>query len=532
MRFRLRIAAVAASALVTAISAGAPVSAQRAGGVLKLSHFDSPASMSILEESTRAALQPMMGVFNNLVMYDQHIAKSSLETIVPDLATSWSWSEEGTELTFPLRQGVKWHDGKPFTAADVKCTWDLLMETGNDKLRVNPRRSWYANVAEVTTRGDFEVSFKLKQPQPYLLTLMASGWSPIYPCHVPAREMRQHPVGTGPFKFASFKPNEEIKVAKNPDYWKPGRPYLDGIEYTIMREPGPRNLAFFAGRFDMIPLNVSIPTLKDFKEQAPQAMCQVRTGNVPRTLLINPAAPPFDNPELRRAMGLAFDRKAFLDILNEGKGAIGGNMMPPPNGAWGMPPEVLQTLPGYGPDVEKNRAEARAIMEKLGYGPDKRLAIKLSTRNFPDWRNYAVIMISHLKETYVDAELDLVDTALWYSKMARKDYTVGAVPIESGVDDPDQMFFENYVCGAVRNYGGYCNPGLDKLVNQQSMEANPVKRKDIVWQIERILAEAGVRPVLYYPAGASCWQPWVKDLTLMINSIYNGWRMEDVWLDK
>jgi peptide/nickel transport system substrate-binding protein len=197
-----------------------------------------------------------------------------------------------------------------------------------------------------------------------------------------------------------------------------------------------------------------------------------------------------------------------------------------------MPPEVLQTLPGYGPDVEKNRAEARKIMEKLGYGPDKRLAIKLSTRNFPAWRDPAVIMISHLKEIYIDAELDLVDTALWYSKMARKDYTVGAVPIESGVDDPDQMFFENYVCGAVRNYGGYCNPELDKLVNRQSMEANPQKRKDIVWQIERTLAEAGVRPVLYYPAGASCWQPWVKDLTLMTNSIYNGWRMEDVWLDK
>ena len=133
---------------------------------------------------------------------------------------------------------------------------------------------------------------------------------------------------------------------------------------------------------------------------------------------------------------------------------------------------------------------------------------------------------------FIDGELDLVDTALWYSKMARKDYTVGAVPIESGVDDPDQMFFENYVCGAVRNYGGYCNPEVDKLVNQQSMESDSVKRKQIVWQIERILAEVGVRPVLYYPAGASCWEPWVKGLTLMTNSIYNGWRFEDVWLDK
>jgi peptide/nickel transport system substrate-binding protein len=525
-------AAAAVAAMLSTVSAAGPVFAQKHGGVLKLSHFDSPASMSILEESTRAALQPMMQVFNNLVLYDQHIAKNSLDTIRPELATGWSWSEDGTELTFPLRQGVKWHDGKPFTAKDVKCTWDLLMGTGEDKLRVNPRKGWYSNVKEVTTKGDYEVSFHLNQPQPALLALLASGWSPIYPCHVPAREMRQHPIGTGPFKFVEFKPNEYIKVTRNPDYWKPDRPYLDGIEYQIMREGGPRNLAFFAGRFDMIPLSVTIPTLKDFAQQAPQAICEINTGNVPRTMLVNPTAPPFDNPELRRAMGLAFDRQAFLDILNEGKGTTGGNMMPPPSGEWGMPPEVLQTLPGYGPDVEKNRAEARKIMEKLGYGPEKRLAIKVSTRNFPAWRDPAVIMLSQLKEIYIDGELDLVDTALWYTKMARKDYTVGMVPIESGVDDPDQMFFENYVCGALRNYSGYCNPELDKLVNQQSMEADPAKRKQIVWQIERVLAEAGVRPVLYYPAGASCWEPWVKGLTLMTNSIYNGWRMEDVWLDK
>src|SRR5271168_1499323 len=295
----------AALGVLTAVIAGpGAADAQKSGGVLRLSHFDSPASMSILEEATRATLQPMMHVFNNLVMYKQDVPQTSLETVIPDLATGWTWNEEGTELTFPLRQGVKWHDGKPFTAADVKCTWDLLMGTGNDKLRINPRKSWYSNVEDVTTKSDYEVSFHLKQPQPALLALLASGWSPVYPCHVPAREMRQHPIGTGPFKFVEFKPNEYIRVTKNPDYWKPGRPYLDGIEYTIMREAGPRNLAFFAGKFDMIPLGVTIPTLKDFKDQAPQAICEINTANVPRTLLINPSAPPFDNPELRRAMGL------------------------------------------------------------------------------------------------------------------------------------------------------------------------------------------------------------------------------------
>ncbi len=138
--------------------------------------------------------------------------QNSLHTIVPDLAESWSWSEDGKELTFKLRQGVKWHDGKPFTADDVKCTLDLLQGKAKEKLRGNPRKEWYRNLDEVTTNGDNEATFHLKRPQPALMTLLASGYSPIYPCHVTPAQMRQHPIGTGPFKFVEFKPNEHIKV--------------------------------------------------------------------------------------------------------------------------------------------------------------------------------------------------------------------------------------------------------------------------------------------------------------------------------
>ena len=192
-------AAVWAALVLTLISASAI--AQKSGGILKIPHGDSPASMSIHEESTIVSEGPMMAVFNNLVMFDQHIPQNRLDTIVPDLAVEWSWSEDGTTLTFKLRQGVKWHDGKPFTARDVKCTWDLLLGKGTEKLRINPRKSWYQNLAEITINGDFEASFHLKRPQPSFIGLLASGWSPVYPCHVTPREMRQHPIGTGPFKF-------------------------------------------------------------------------------------------------------------------------------------------------------------------------------------------------------------------------------------------------------------------------------------------------------------------------------------------
>jgi peptide/nickel transport system substrate-binding protein len=523
----------AGAALVIAIMTTHAAVAQEPGGTLNISHFDSPASVSLHEEATAAAVRPMMGVFNNLVMYRQDVAQGSLQSIVPELATSWNWSEDGTELTFTLRQDVKWHDGKPFTAKDVKCTWDLLQGKAAEKLRVNPRKGWYSNLNEVTVAGDYEATFRLKRPQPALLALLASGWSPVYPCHVPAREMRQRPIGTGPFKFVEFKPNEHIKVVKNPDYWKPGRPYLDGIDWIIIRDQGTRVLSFVAGKNDLFsPYGVTMPLLRQIKDQAPQAVCEVTATNVNRTLIVNRDKPPFNNPELRRAMALTLDRQAFIDIIAEGKGDIGGTMLPGPEGIWGMPKEMLQKLPGYGSDIAKNRAEARAIMQKAGYGPDTRLAVTVSTRNIPPYRDPAVILIDQLKEIYIDGVLDTLDTTQWYPTLARRDFTVGLNVTETGVDDPDQQFYENYVCGAERNYTGYCSKEVDDLVDQQSMQADPDKRKELVWEIERRLIEDVARPVIFYPRQATCSHPRVKGLTVMVNSIYNGYRYEDLWLDR
>jgi len=520
----------AAGSLVLALSAADAAFAQKQGGILRMPFFDSPASMSLHEESTFAALRPMMGVFNNLVMYKQDVPQNSMKSIVPDLATSWAWNEEGTELTLPLRQGVKWHDGKPFTAQDVKCTWDMLTGKAGDKLRLNPRKSWYTNLDEVTTNGDYEVSFHLKRPQPSFLALLASGWSPVYPCHVPAREMRQQPIGTGPFRFVEFKPNQSITVTRNPDYWKTGRPYLDGIEYTIIKDLSTRTLAFMAGKGDLLT-GVLIPQLKDVKNQAPQAICEVAVTNTGRNLLVNRDKPPFDNPDLRRAMSLSLDRKTFIDILYEGQGSVGGAMLPPPEGLWGMPLDVLKTLPGYDPDVQKNRMQARTIMQKLGYGPDKRLPIKVSTRDIVYYRDPAVLLIDQLKEVYMDGELDTIDTTNWYPKITRKDYTIGLNITEAGVDDPDPLFYENYVCGAQRNYSGYCNPEVDQLVDRQSVESDQGKRKQLVWEIEKRLAGDDARPMIFYGRIGTCWQPRVKGYTVMVNSIYNGSRFEDLWLD-
>ncbi len=525
----------AASLVALAASLAAPALAGEAkhGGILKMYHRDSPASASIHEEATYSTNVPFMPVFNNLVIYKQDVAQNSLDSIVPELATSWSWSADGTKLTFKLREGVKWHDGKPFTSQDVKCTIDMLQGKSTNKFRKNPREAWYQNVAEVTTNGDLEATFNLKRSQPALLALLASGYSPVYPCHVSAALMRTHPIGTGPFQFVEFKQNEAIKLTRNPDYWRKDRPYLDGLEYTIIANRSTAILAFVAGQFDMtFPTEVTIQMLKDVKSQAPKAVCEVAPTNVSTNLIVNREKPPFDNAEIRRAMALTIDRKAFVDILFEGHADVGASMQPPPEGIWGMPPDMLKTIPGYDPDVPKSRAEARKIMEKLGYGPDKRLKLKVSTRNIAQYRDPAVILIDQLKEIYFDAELEPVETGTWFSKVARKDYSVGLNLTGAAVDDPDQNFYENYACGSERNYTQYCNKDLEKLFDQQSMEPDRKKRRELAWEIDKKLQEDVARPIIYFSRTATCWRPEVKGVTIMVNSSYNGFRFEDVWLDK
>jgi peptide/nickel transport system substrate-binding protein len=530
---RAKLALGATFLVLATILAVTPALAEKSGGTLRIYHRDNLPSASIHEEATISTVQPFMAVFNNLVLYDQNKKLNSEETIVPDLAESWSWDASGTRLTFKLRQGVKWHDGKPFTAKDVQCTWNKLTGKDEDEFRKNPRAIWYQNVKEVAVNGDHEATFVLGRPQPSILNMLASGYTPVYPCHVKSQAMRTNPIGTGPFKFVEFKRGDAVKFVRNPDYWKKGRPFLDGIEWKVIENRSTRILAFVAGEFDMtFNADVTVPLLKDVTSQAPKAVCDLAPTYVSTNLIINRTVAPFNDPNIRQAMALALDRKAYNDILSGGKALISGVMMPPPEGKWGMPPDKLSTLPGYGPDLEKNQAEGRKIMESLGYSAAKPLKIKVSTRNIAIYRDPAVILIDQLKKIHIDGELEVIDTSIWHAKVTRGEYSVGLNLTGVGVDDPDVNLYENYACDSERNLTKYCNKEVDALIEKQSRETDTAKRREIVWEVERRLAEDLARPIIYYDRQATCWQPHLKGFVLHHNSIYNNWRYEDVWLDK
>ena len=234
-------------------------------------------------------------------------------------------------------------------------------------------------------------------------------------------------------------------------------------------------------------------------------------------------------------MALALDRKAYIDILSGGKALHErAPCMPPPEGKWGMPPEMLKTLPGYGDDVEKSRAEARKIMEGLGYGDAKPLKVKVSTRNIAIYRDPAVILIDQLKKIHIDGELEVIDTCIWHAKVDAQGLLRRPQP-----DRRRRRRSRRQPLRELRlQLGAQPHQVLQqggRRADRQAVGRRPTstKRKEIVWEIET-RAGRGPRPAdhLSTTAPATCWQPHVKGFVLHHNSIYNNWRYEDVWLDK
>jgi peptide/nickel transport system substrate-binding protein len=201
-----------------------PAQGQTRGGTLRIYNTSQPPSASIHEESTIATNMPFMAIFNNLVVFDPSKSRNSFDTIVPELAESWAWDETGTKLTFKLRSGVAWHDGKPFTAKDVACTWHRLNGKEPEYLKRNPRAIWYENLKEVTVNGEYEATFHLSKPQPSLLPMLASGLSPVYPCHVSDKDMRTRPIGTGPFTSSNSRAMPRSRWRAIPTIGKRGGP--------------------------------------------------------------------------------------------------------------------------------------------------------------------------------------------------------------------------------------------------------------------------------------------------------------------
>jgi peptide/nickel transport system substrate-binding protein len=529
-----RVIPAASAALALAGALVMPAHAAKPGGLLTLTlREDLPQGFAVHETSTISTVWPSMPCFNNLVLFDPLKATESADTVIGELAEKWSWQDNYRNLVFFLRKDVTWHDGKPFTSKDVKYTFDMLREApdATQKLRINPRNDWYSNVEAVEAADSHTVVFRLKRPQPSLLLMLASGYSPVYAAHLPAASYRTGCVGTGPFKVKEWRKGEFVEFVKNPDYFVKGRPYLDALKYVVIKEPGTRIAALQTHQVDVsFPNEVSKTSAEQLKAAVPTLVVTPYSTNVNDNIIMNMKKPPFDNLKVRLAVSHGIDRRGLIQAVHQGGALPGAAMAPKPYGVWGLLEADLNAQPGYGKAADE-KTKARKLLAEVGYSPQSPLKVEMVTRNIAIYVTMASFVISELKQIGIEATLKQIETAQWHATATRGDYQIGANLTGIGADDPDANFYENFACGSPRNYSFYCNEQVMAQITQQSQELDPKKRLAQVQAIQKKLEAEAARPLLDWRLDYWTVWPHVKNL-IPHQSIYNFGRLQEVWLDK
>src|SRR5215470_7085808 len=530
---RLDLLGWAAITLVSLLPA-MPAHAAKPGGILTITQReDLPQGFAIHETATIATVWPASPCFNNLVYCDPMKPAETPETIIGELAEKWSWQDGYRNLVFFLRKDVKWHDGKPFTSKDVKHTFDMLREAPDapQKLRLNPRKDWYANVEAVEAADPHTVIFRLKRPQPSLLMMLASGYTPVYAAHIPAATYRTGCMGTGPFKLKEWRKGEFVEYVKNPDYFVKGRPYLDGLKYIVITEPGTRIAALQTGQVEVsFPSEVSKTNAEQLKAAVPKLVITPFSVNTSDNIVMNMKKPPFDNAKVRLAVSHAIDRRALIQAVHQGGAIPGASLAPKPYATWGLLEPDLQALPGYGKAADE-KAKARKLLGEVGFSPQTPLRVEMVTRNLSIYITMASFVVNELKQVGIEATLKQIETAQWHPMGTRGEFQIAANLTGIGPDDPDANFFENFNCGSPRNYSFYCNEQVMKQIDEQSQELDPKKRLAMVQAIQKKLEEDAPRPILDWRLDYFTVWPHVKNF-IPHQSMYNFGRVQEVWLDK
>ena len=532
----MRQASALLGLVLALVALAVPVVGQvpKPGGVLRFVHReDLPQGFAIHETSTNSVTWPAMPCYSNLVVFDQAQRLERPETIVPELAERWTWQDGYRTLVFHLRRDVRWHDGQPFTSRDVKFTFDVVREAPDApvRLRLSPRKEWYANVEAIEAPDPQTVIFRLKRPQPSLLTMLASGYSPVLPAHVPVAEHRQRCLGTGPFRFKEWRRGEFVELVRNPDYFVKDRPFLDAVRYVIISERGTRVAALQARRVDVAyPGDTTVAIAEQLRASVPTMVFTETPTNVNENLLINTRRPPFDSVKVRRALSLAIDRQAYVTAVHRGGAVVGAALLPRPWGAWGLNDKEVALLPGYGRAAE-GKTQARRLLAEAGFGPGQPLRVEMVTRSIAIYLDFASFVVNELKQVGVEATLKQIETAQWHPLVTRREYQLAANLTGIGVDDPDANFYENYACGSPRNYTDYCDEAVMRLVDQQSQELDPGRRMALVAQIQRRLEEDAARPTMGWRLDRFAHHAHVKNL-VPHQVVYNCCRLQEVWLDR
>jgi peptide/nickel transport system substrate-binding protein len=497
------------------------------GGTLRTAWSVTTAHFDIHQGGNSGVMQMM---YNSLVR--KNLA-DGLRTVVPDLATRWEISPDGKTYTFSLRDGVKFHDGTPFTSADVVATFSRIIFPPQGMASI--LKAELSVVEKVEAVDPLTVRFVLQYPWPPFLEVLASPAEIIYPTktlEANNNDLRKVIApGTGAFVFKDHKAGERWIFARNPNYWDPELPYVDGLEMLHVPTENDRGTAVLTGQADMT-YNSGPQPWEEGRKRSDIGAAQLSCLNC-HTAMINNTVKPFSDARVRRAIHLAVSRPNMIKSLESQEPIFISRWMP--NAApYATPKDQIEKMPGYRPDKTPDIAEARRLMAEAGY-PDGFEGVDLVTPQVPSWADVgAPALQDELKRTLnIRSKIRIVERGVLSEAYIKGDF---GILLESAFSssqiDPTVLWNKHLRSGASQNYSKYSNPEFDKLLDQINVESDESKRRALFTQGMDLLDQNPPFYLIGFCAHSPMWRSYVKGLAIEKRP-YSQWtRLETVWLDK
>jgi peptide/nickel transport system substrate-binding protein len=500
----------------------------KAGGELAYSVLAEPPSFDAHQEATFAVPHSTAPFYSLLVKFDPF----EYPKIVPDVAESWTISPDGKTYEFKIRDGVKFHDGSTLTAHDVKASLDhvIFPPTGV----TSPRKAVYAQVEAIEAPNPRTIRVRLKRAQPGMLTFLASPWNYIYKADLLEKDphwFKKNVMGTGPFKFAEYVPGSHVLGKKNPDYFVKGLPYLDGFRAVYITDGAARVAALRGGRVgaDWVGATPTLDQASLKQAMGDKVVIQKSNWTCVLTIAFHHEKKPFDDPRVRRALSLALDRREAARVLNEFTeyGTVAG--ISQPGAPYAMPQAELEKIPGYWPDIEKSRTEAKRLLKEAGL-PDN-FSFAFTNRAITGAQRVGVYVIDQWRKIGVNATHRALETGPYFTALRSGDFEASVDFSCDFADEPD-LQLTKYLSSdkSPINYSRYTDPTLDDLYERQSREQNVDRRKQLVWDFERrVLGEMAHQVIILGQVRAVAHWDYVKGWKVT-PSHYLNQDLATVWL--
>jgi peptide/nickel transport system substrate-binding protein len=511
----------------------APEPNPKHGGRLRVGITMRPPHFDVHQSGTINNLGSQGVMFDNLIRHDP---RDGGQTIIPDLAHSWEIAKDAKTYTFHLRDGVQFHDGAELTSDDVKATFDRIRKPPQGVSI--PRSVLFKSVEEIKAADKHTVQFVLSEARPpdFIMSAIASGWNVIVrkktleDNNYNLRKVEIYP-GTGPFKSVKRVENESWLLERNPNYWNKGLPYVDELQFfhalPFSTELGS---AVLSGRVDYIRITDPVTARK--AAQTPGMKTTAYNQSVIQGTWYNGKKKPFDDPRVRRAFHLAFDRPTLIEVVKDVTPMqVGGFIYPFSDFA--TPKEILFKRVGYQDDPGPAIKEAKQLMAAAGY-PNGINGLDFLVRDVPSFKLWAQAIQAMLQEGLnVQTNLRTTVESVWFDDTASGHFDLAIGAIVSTLLDPSDYFNAWYRTGGPQNYSMWHNEKFDALVDQIDREVDPAKRHELVRQAEDIMEQdPPVLPIAWEKIN-DVWYDYVKGLDPYdFFGVYDVVRQDTVWLDK